>query len=157
MSDKEKTREELKKISKGKGGSWIYGIILMLGGVLLLALGILDLLGYSWIYNYLISIALNDLAAALPVAGIMNFVIGLFAVISGYGLIIDQEWAWGIAMLILVYSAVQAVIYIIQNYLSLLLSPSILIDQAMFWVSISVLIVAITGLIYLGLTKYKYE
>ncbi|MHA1270039.1 MAG: hypothetical protein ACTSPY_09665 [Candidatus Helarchaeota archaeon] len=152
----EKPLDELKKESKGKGGSWLYGFILMAGGIMMLILGMVDLMGYNFIYNYLVSVGYSDIASSLPVAGVMNFVVGVFAIIAGYGLIIDQEWAWGIAMFILVYATIQSIVYIIQNYLSYLTSPSLLLAQTMFWVSIVIVIVAIAGLIYLGLTKYKY-
>ena len=92
----------------------------------------------------------------LPTVGITNFVIGLFAILGGYGLIIDQEWGWGISMLILVYTATQSVVYLINTIISMSVNPSLLIVSAIFWVALAVLVIAIVGLIYLGLTKYKY-
>ena len=153
--NEEKSREELKKISKGKGGSWLYGFILMASGVLILVLGVMDLLNYNFIWNYIASEIPDgaQIAEMIPVAGVTNFVIGIFAVIGGYGLIIDQEWAWGISMLILAYTAVQAIVYIASNISA---SPSDIFGQTSFYVGIVVLIIAIGGLIYLGLTKYKY-
>lgn len=154
--NEEKSREELKKISKGKGGSWLFGFVLMAGGVLILVLGVLDLLNYNFIWNYISDIVGSEVAGMIPLAGVTNFVIGIFAVIAGYGLIVDQEWAWGISMLILAYTGVQAVVYIATNTLPIITNPSDLLASASFWVGIVVLIISIAGLIYLGLTKYKY-
>lgn len=156
--EKERSREELKQISKGKGGSWIFGFVLMASGVLVLVLGVMDLLNYSFIWNYITSEVPggSEIANMIPVAGVTNFVIGIFAVIAGYGLIIDQEWAWGISMLTFTFTAVQATVYIATNYLPMITSPSDLLANSAFWIGIVVLIISVAGLIYLGLTKYKY-
>jgi hypothetical protein len=142
--------------SKGEGGSWLYGIILMAAGAFIIVLGVMDMLNMNFIYNYLNDTGLSDLAAMLPTVGVTNFIIGIFAVIAGYGLIIDQEWGWGIAMFILVYTAAQAIVYLANTAVSLSLSPSLLLASVVFWVSLITVIIAVVGLIYLGLTKYKY-
>jgi hypothetical protein len=151
--------EKLKEApSKGAGGSWLYGIILMAAGAFVIVLGVLDLLNMNFIHNYLLSEVPGgaEIAALLPTVGVTNFVIGIFAIIGGYGLIIDQEWGWGISMLILVYTTAQAMVYMITNLISLSLNPSLIIASAVFWISLVTTIVAILGIVYLGLTKYKY-
>ncbi len=142
--------------SKGEGGSWLYGIILMAAGVFVIVLGVLDLLNISFIHNYLVDQGYSDIAAMLPTMGVTNFIIGLFSVIAGYGLIIDQEWGWGIAMFILVYVAAQSIVYIAETALNLAMNPSLLLASAVFWVAVVAAIISIIGLVYLGLTKYKY-
>jgi hypothetical protein len=149
--------EKLKNApSKGEGGSWLYGILLMAAGGFVIVLGILDLLNMNFIYNYLVGTGNPDLAAMLPTVGITNFIIGIFAIIGGYGLIIDQEWGWGISMLILVYTAAQAAIYLVNSAIELSISPSSLNALAVAIVSGITIVVAAVGMIYLGLTKYKY-
>ncbi|MBD3230183.1 MAG: hypothetical protein GF329_18535 [Candidatus Lokiarchaeota archaeon] len=156
--EKNRSREELKKISKGKGGSWVFGFVLMASGILILILGVMDLLNFNFIWNYISTVVPDgsEIANMIPVAGVTNFVIGIFAIIGGYGLIIDQEWAWGISMLILTYTAVQAVVYIATNFLPMITSPSDLLASSTFWVGLVVLIISVIGIIYLGITKYKY-
>ncbi|HUX99871.1 MAG TPA: hypothetical protein VMV49_09975 [Candidatus Deferrimicrobium sp.] len=153
---KEENIEELKLKSKGKGGSWLYGFILMATGVFLIILGMLDLLGYSYVYNFLVTNGLSDVAIMMSIGGIMNFVVGMFAVVGGFGLIIDQEWAWGMSMLVLTYTIVLSIKNIIESNLSLGVNPSDTNSVAVLWVSVIVTIVSIAGLAYLGLTKHKY-
>ncbi|NVM29603.1 MAG: hypothetical protein HWN65_12245 [Candidatus Helarchaeota archaeon] len=142
----EQTKKRLKGLpSKGEGGSWLYGIILMATGAFIIALGVLDLLNIDAISDLLISLGLTDWTAMLPTLGITNFVIGAFAFIAGYGLIEDQEWAWGISMFILVYIAAQSIVYIVTSTTVGVLAVSIVATA-----------VAAVGLVYLGLTKYKY-
>jgi hypothetical protein len=142
--------------SKGAGGSWLYGIILMAAGAFIIVLGVMDLLNMNFITTYLIDQGYGDIAAMLPTTGVINFVIGVFAIIGGYGLIADQEWGWGISMFILVYTAAQAIIYMINTINNLGMNPSSILASAVFWISIVATVVAIVGLVYLGLTKEKY-
>jgi len=143
--------------SKGEGGSWLYGILLMAAGVFVMVLGVLDLLNMNFVYNYLLALpGGSEIVTLLPTVGITNFVIGVFGILGGYGLIIDQEWGWGISMLILVYTSVQTIVYMINAMISMSFNPSLLIASAVFWVALVALVIAVVGIIYLGLTKYKY-
>jgi len=153
---KEKGLEDLKKTSKGKGGSWLYGFILMGLGILVIALGLLDLLNYNEVAGFLTDNGFADLALMIAIPGVVNFVIGLFSVIAGFGLIIDQEWAWGISMLILCYSTVMGAVYAFQQTASISVNPSNVWSLPIISISIVVIIISIAGLLYLGLTKYKY-
>ena len=84
-------------------------------------------------------------------------VVGMLAHFFLAWLIAIGEFRWaGIAMLILVYTAVQSTVYIATNVIPMLINPSDLISSASFWVGIIVLIIAVIGIVYLGLTKYKY-
>ena len=148
--------EEIKEESKGEGGSWAYGFILMAIGAFLTALGILELLNYSYVFSFLMENEQQDVAVMLSITGIMSLVIAMFAIAGGFGLIIDQEWAWGISMLVLTYSAVVSVINVIQSNMSLGVNPSDTIAMAIMVVSIAIIVVSAIGLVYLGLTKYKY-
>ena len=142
--------------SKGKGGSWLYGFILMGSGVLLTILGILELLGYSYIYSFLVSNGQEDVAVMMSIGGIMSLVVAMFAIAGGFGLIIDQEWAWGISMLVLTYTIAASILNLIESMLSLGVNPSDTNASAILAVSIVMIIVAGIGVVYLGLTKYKY-
>ncbi len=153
---KEEALKELKTISKGEGGSWLYGFILMGSGIIIIVLGMLELLNYTFVYNLLVSAGQEQYAALMPIGGVMNFVVGMFAIVAGFGLIIDQEWAWGMSMLILVFNIILSVVNIIQTNLIIEVSPSEPYSIAILGVSIALIIVSIVGLIYLGLTKYRY-
>ena len=154
---KESSIQRLKNyLSKGEGGSWLYGIILMVAGGFVIALGILDLFNITFLHDFLIFYDQPGIAAMLPTLGVTNFVIGAFAVIAGVGLIIDQEWGWGIAMVILVYTAAQSIVYLVNSATELSISPSSINALGVLVASIAATAVAVIGLAYLGLTKYKY-
>ena len=142
--------------SKGKGGSWLYGFILMGTGTLLTILGILELLGYSYIYSFLVANGQEDVAVMLSIGGILNLVVAMFAIAGGFGLIIDQEWAWGISMLVLTYTIGASILNIIESTLSLGVNPSDTYAAAILGVSMIMIIVGAIGVVYLGLTKSKY-
>ena len=157
MAKEEPKTTKLKRyFSKGEGGSWLYGIILMATGAFIIVLGVLDILNIDFISDFLLSQGWADWAAMLPTMGVTNFIVGSFAVIAGYGLVIDQEWGWGIAMFILVYTAGQATVRVVSSVNELLLSPSSLNALGTLVVATVATVVAVVGLAYLGLTKYKY-
>ena len=157
MAKEETKTTKLKRyFSKGEGGSWLYGIILIATGAFVIVLGVLNILNIDYISDFLISQGWADWAAMLPTMGVTNFVVGTFAVIAGYGLVIDQEWGWGIAMFILVYTAAQAIVQIAHSANELLISPTSLNALGTLVVASIATAVAVVGLVYLGLTKYKY-
>jgi hypothetical protein len=79
--------------SKGEGGSWLYGIILILSGGFIFLTGLLNALGISLLSDLLTSIA-PELAFLAGIAGYTNMAIGVWGIIGGVGLIKDQEWRW---------------------------------------------------------------
>ena len=86
--------------SKGEGGSWLYGLILIIAGGFILISGLLNALGISALGDLLGTIdpALSVLASSL---GYIYLAIGAWGVIGGIGLIKDQEWGWGISLVVL--------------------------------------------------------
>ncbi len=153
---KESPVKELKEESKGKGGSWLYGFILMGSGIFITVLGILELMNYSLVYTLLVENGVEDFAVMMSIGGVMNFIIAIFAIGAGFGLIIDQEWAWGISMLVLVFSTGVSIKNIIERFMSLGINPNDPLAVGIIVISFVIIGISVVGLIYLGLTKYKY-
>ena len=136
--------------SKGEGGSWLYGIILMISGGFVVLTGILNFFGY------------NPISTWLPeelkyLAGNISYIymgIGVWGIISGIGLIKDQEWAWGISLvvlsLVIIAFAADVVIGLISAF------QTFNFTDINIWIKLIMLIVAAVGIIYLLLTKEKY-
>ena len=125
-------------------------------GIFVIILGMLELLNYSFVYALLVSAGQEQSAALMPVGGIMHFFVGMFAIVGGFGLIVDQEWAWGMSMLILTYTTALSILNIVQTNMILAVSPSEPYAAGILGVSIALVISSIVGLVYLGLTKYRY-
>ena len=134
--------------SKGEGGSWLYGLILIIAGAFIVITGILNLLG------------LNPLGAILPpeliglagITGWSSILIGAWGFIGGVGLIKDQEWGWGISLVVL---SVVIVTYLTDVITILSLMPAIM-PTIVQWIELGAVVVSAVGIVYLLLTKYKY-
>ncbi len=132
--------------SRGEGGSHLYGILLIIAGGFTVATGILNLVGYNPIIEWLPPY-LDFLAGTL---GWTIIGIGAWGIIGGVGLLRDQEWGWGISLVVLsivIITFISEVIggFIIQDWFNINM-----------WIKLGAMIVAGVGIAYLLLTKYKY-
>ncbi|NHI93784.1 MAG: hypothetical protein EAX96_14955 [Candidatus Lokiarchaeota archaeon] len=141
-------------MSSGEGGSVFYGVILMISGAILLVIGIMNLVGF----NPLIGLSGSDptVARAVGTSAWTDIVIAGWGFISGYGLIKDQEWAWGTSLLILTYVVVKFLNDSIQGIWALIVSPATAIYSISVWVYVILFCIGVFGIIYLLATKYKY-
>ncbi|NVM27418.1 MAG: hypothetical protein HWN65_01140 [Candidatus Helarchaeota archaeon] len=132
--------------SRGEGGSWLYGIILVLAGGFIVITGILNLAGFNPILDWLPV----DLKYLAGVSGYVEMAIGTWGIVGGVGLIKDQEWGWGISLVVLSL--------VIVKYLSDVIAGIMALDwnNINLWLKLVAVIIAAVGMVYLGLTKYKY-
>jgi hypothetical protein len=140
--------------SKGEGGSWLYGLILILAGGLIVVTGLLNALGISFLSDQLQSLGYSDLAAMASSVGYLHIAIGAWGIIGGVGLIKDQEWGWGIALVVLSLVIVTFIVDVILG-LKAAIETSIWTDWVL-WIKLVALIVAGVGIVYLLMTKEKY-
>ena len=132
--------------SKGEGGSWLFGIILILAGAFIVITGILNLLGFNPIQDWLPL----DLQYLAGVTGYVEIAIGGWGLIGGVGLIKDQEWGWGISLVVLSVVIVKYVADVIAGIMALDW------ENVNLWLKLVAVIICAVGIVYLGLTKYKY-
>ncbi|MHA1130201.1 MAG: hypothetical protein ACTSQI_17385 [Candidatus Helarchaeota archaeon] len=137
--------------SKGEGGSWLYGIILILSGGFVIITGILNLLGYNPIVAWL-PVDLQYLAST---TSYLSMAIGVWGIIGGIGLIKDQEWGWGIALVILSLVIVMFAVDVVVGIMAAVQTMNW--TDINLWVKLVALIIAAVGIVYLLLTKEKYE
>ncbi len=136
--------------SKGEGGSWLYGIILMASGAFIVVTGIMNLLGYNPIADWL-PVELQYLAGA---TSYLYIGIGAWGIIGGIGLIKDQEWGWGISLMTLSLVIIAFGADIITNFIAAVQTADW--SNITMWVELAALIIAIVGIVYLLMTKEKY-
>ena len=137
--------------SKGKGGSWLYGILLIVSGAFILAMGILNILGFNPISGLLPP----ELASIGGISGYRDLLIGIWGIVGGIGLIKDQEWGWGVSLVVLSVVIVITITSVITGILAVIGDPSALINLS-FWAYMVPFIIAVVGIIYLLATKSKY-
>lgn len=135
--------------SKGEGGSWLYGIILILSGGFIAAVGFLNVLNLSELAYYVEQI-MPILGTHFDTFGYLEIAIGGWGVIGGIGLIKDQEWGWGISLVVLSLVIVTFLADVIAGVIAGTWY------SFMFWIELVALIVAGVGIAYLLITKEKY-
>ncbi|TFF85945.1 MAG: hypothetical protein EU551_02980 [Promethearchaeota archaeon] len=136
--------------SKGKGGSWLYGLLLILSGGFIVVTGLLATFGI-------------DITGLLPLGssvivtqGLLELLIGAWGIIGGIGLIKDQEWGWGISLVILTVVILKTITQVINGIINLITDPLATAMEFLFWLYFVPFVVAVVGIIYLLATKYKY-
>ena len=135
--------------SEGKGGSWLYRIILILSGGLILITGILNFIGFNPLTPYLPA----EYQYLANVTGYTNITIGFWGLIAGVGLIKDQEWGWGISLVVLsivIVPFTTEVIISSFNFAVVMYDPN-------YWIKLVALIIATIGIVYLLATKKRYK
>ncbi len=137
--------------SKGEGGSWLYGIILMLAGGFVVITGILNLLGFNPIVDWLPS----ELQYLASTTSYLYIGIGAWGVIGGIGLIKDQEWGWGISLVILSLVIIMFAAEVVVGLMAAIQTADW--SDISLWIKLVALIVAAVGIVYLLSTKEKYE
>jgi len=135
-------------LSSEKGGSWLYGLILIIAGAFILITGILNVIGFNPIYDLLPP----EYQYLAGVSGYTNIAIGAWALIGGYGLIKDQEWGWGISLVVLSLVIVSYISEVIAGFLAF----NIYMTDINFWLKFVALIIAAIGIVYLLATKKRY-
>jgi hypothetical protein len=138
--------------SKGKGGSWLYGILLILSGAFILVMGILNILGFNPIAGLLPS----EFSGLVGISGYRDLVIGAWGIIGGVGLIKDQEWGWGVSLVVLSVVIVLTITNVITGIMAVIGGDLTGLYTITFWLYIVPFIIAVVGIIYLLATKYKY-
>lgn len=141
-----------KPASKGEGGSWLYGIILIIVGGFIALVGLLNLLGISILADLMALLPGGSDLYALLTSGMntLYLVIGAWGVIGGIGLIKDQEWGWGISLVVL--SAV--IVTFLTNVITMF--SGAIFNDVILWIQFAAVVIAAIGIVYLLLTKYKY-
>jgi len=141
-------------MSKGEGGSWFFGIVLIVVGAFLILNGILNAVGW----NPMVMLSADPAAArAVGTSAWTDLCIAGFAIVGGIGLIQDQEWGWGISLVILTFTVVKFLGDSIAAITAMVVNPLGAIFSLSVVMYIGILIVGGVGIAYLLLTKFKYE
>jgi preprotein translocase subunit Sss1 len=94
-----------------------------------------------------------DLIAWISVLGPTNFILGAFALLAGIGMFKEQEWAWGMALMVLVFIIANTIGFIINLITTLAFDWTSII----FWLQLVSVVFAVLGIPWLLATKARYR
>jgi hypothetical protein len=150
MTDEEKVNE--------RDSNELLNIILMVLGALFVTLGVIQILPYfgidppGWLGTILSES--EGAMALIGQAGLVTTVLGVWCFIAGVGLMREEEWAWGIGLVVLSLMFVNS----IGSFISWVTVPGAF-DVADFttWITLLGLIVSVLGFLWLIFTKTIYK
>ncbi len=119
--------------------------------------GITVIYGFSYyfpsLFTWLQDITTNpDFQTYFVVLGSIHVIIGCFSIIAGIGMFQEQEWAWGMALLILTFIIINAIVTLINT----VAGGSFSLDNISFWIQLISIPFAALGIPWLLATKERY-
>ncbi len=127
--------------------------------IFLIALGILTIIyGINYYFPWLIpgleAVTGNEAVAAfLGVLGNSMIILGGFALLAGIGMFQEQEWAWGMALMVLVFIIANTIMTVIN----LIMGGTQWWLNWAAWIQLVSVVVAIIGIPWLLATKARYR
>ncbi len=151
MADEEKVNE--------KDSNELLNIILMVLGILFVILGVMQILPYfgvdsvpEWLVTLLSGS--EGARALIGQAGLVTTVLGVWCFIAGVGLMREQEWAWGIGLVVLSLMFVNSIGALI-GWISV--PATFEVGNFTTWITLLGLIVSVLGFLWLIFTKKIYK
>lgn len=137
-----------------KDSNELLNIILILLGLVYIFLALMEILGWFGIDLGLGWVDIPEAALVLGPQGLVTITLGIFAVIAGIGMFREEEWALGIALVVLAFIIVNAVADIIGLWNA---SGIDFLFDWINWITIITLIIAIVGFLWLLATTERYR
>jgi len=141
-------------MSEQKDSNELLNIILIILGVFYIFIAVMEFLSGAGIIPtelYAGSEVSATMAATLGSRGLLTIVLGIFAVIAGIGMFREEEWALGMALVILAIIVVNSISQIWG------LIGGDFLGAISFWISIVALIIAAVGFVWLLFTTERYH
>ncbi|MHA1729702.1 MAG: hypothetical protein ACTSWY_13375 [Promethearchaeota archaeon] len=137
----------------------LLNIIMMVLGVLFIIQGVLNILSWFGVLTpgWLTAITSGDSGQAamalLGQSGLVTTLLGVWCFISGVGMMREEEWAWGVALIVLSIMFVNA----LGSLIGWITAPTTFeIGNFTTWITLIGLIVAVLGFLWLIFTKKRY-
>lgn len=145
-------------MSEEKDSNELLNILLILLGLFYVFLAITDFLAWAGIdIPFLTSWATGEVSteiqSVLGSQGLVTITLGIFALISGIGMFREEEWALGMALVVLAIIAVNAV----SDLIGLVSAGGEFLTALDFWLTIIALIIAVVGFFWLVFTTERYH
>jgi cytochrome b subunit of formate dehydrogenase len=124
--------------------------LMILGGIAILY-GLMTY--FPAIFSGLSIIFTPEVLAFMGVLGTSNLILGAFALLAGIGMFKEQEWAWGMALMVLVFIIANTISAVI-NYI---IGGAFNWQNIIMWLQIISCVVAVIGIPWLLATKARYR
>lgn len=95
----------------------------------------------------------TEIQSVLGSQGLVTITLGIFALISGIGMLREEEWALGMALVVLAIIAVNAV----SDLIGLVSAGGAFLTALDFWITIIALVIAVVGFFWLVFTTERYH
>jgi len=138
--------------TKVKDSNELLNIILILLGAVYIFLALMEILGWFGIDLGLGWLDIPEAALVLGPQGLVTITLGIFAVIAGIGMFKEEEWALGIALVVLAFIVVNAVADLL-GFINIAGWWGSWIN----WITIITLIIAAIGFLWLVFTTERYH
>ena len=144
--------------TKVKDSNELLNIILILLGVFYIFLAVMEFLTWagipitlpSWVLGSTVS---QELQSILGSQGLVTITLGIFAVIAGIGMFKEEEWALGIALVVLAIMTVNAV----ADLIGIIGAGGAWWLQWINYITIIVLVIGAIGFLWLVFTTERYH
>ena len=138
--------------TKVKDSNELLNIILILLGAVYIFLALMEILGWFGIDLGLGWLDIPEAALVLGPQGLVTITLGIFAVIAGIGMFKEEEWALGIALVVLAFIVVNAVADLLG-----FINIADWWGSWINWITIITLIIAAVGFLWLIFTTERYH
>jgi hypothetical protein len=94
-----------------------------------------------------------DVIAWISVLGPSSIIMGGFALLAGIGMFKEQEWAWGMALVVLIFIIANTIGFVIN----LVMLGAFDWTSIIFWLQLVSVVFAVLGIPWLLATKARYR
>ncbi|HUX99435.1 MAG TPA: hypothetical protein VMV49_07780 [Candidatus Deferrimicrobium sp.] len=129
----------------------LLNIFLMILGGLCILFGLM--IYFPEIFSGLAIIFPAEVMAFMGILGTSQLILGGFALLAGIGMFKEQEWAWGMALMVLIFIIANTISAVI-NYI---ITPPFQWDNIIMWIQIASCVIAAIGVPWLLATKARYR
>jgi hypothetical protein len=144
-------------MSEVKDSNELLNILLILLGLFYIFLAVMEFLAWAGIDFALTSWATGEasttIQSVLGSQGLVTITLGIFAFIAGVGMFKEQEWALGMALVVLAIIVVNAV----SDLIGMVTAGGDFLTGLTFWLTIVALIIAAVGFLWLAFTTERYH
>lgn len=147
-------------MSEKKQSSTILNLLIIIFGIFFAFVGVIDIITGTfgvalptWLASVYAGAADPAILALLGNAGWTTTALGVWAIIAGIFLFMEEEWAMGQALVILSLMAINS----IPTVISLFMTTPIVWGSMYLWIYLVVAIVSVVGFVYLLFTSKRYH
>lgn len=140
-------------MSEEKDSNELLNILLILLGGFYVFLSIMEILSYAGINVFLLPPEVFEaLSAVLGSQGLVTITLGIFALVAGIGMFREEEWALGMALVVLAIIVMTSISSLMGAF-----GSETLFTNWVNYVRIAALVIGVVGFAWLIATRKRYD